>query len=440
MKNLMAKFSIFSQENALTALQDQEFYQKNVFSIALKWGIAYGFLFAWLVLILYFYQRVWSLLFLSGSHFLVALMSWWCLKKNRQKVMLWPMRFFLMSASLLVFSLVVVGSQGMYWTGILGLPVIVLLAVFLESSQNTYLWGVGSVMLLQIALLTRQQGWFPDINFGYLEPLFIVGVPSVVIIVLVSLGQVTYGYLKEALLNSKKQSLALEATNTNLNCSNKELEQFAYVVSHDLRAPLRALKSYSLFLEEDYGEELDELALEYIEGITENAQQMDQLVVDLLEYSRIGRQQVKSSMVDLGKLLTRLASRFDLQEKADLHLPATLPKIWGIEVRLEQIFSNLLTNAVKFQRPNTQAKVRIESTDLGDEWQFCVQDNGIGISEKYFDKIFGVFQRLHTQEEYEGTGIGMAIVKKAVEEHGGKIWLESKVGEGTIFKLTLPKK
>lgn len=444
MRNFMTWFSLLTekQDNISNLLKDEESYQRNVFSVVLKWGFVYGFIFGLLVLALYIYQenRVWSLLLLSGSHFLVALLGFWGLKKNRQKVMLWPMRLFLMSASLLVFSIMVVGSQDMYWTGVLGFPIIVLLAVFLESSKKTYLWGAGSILCFLTGLLIRKQLWLPDIDFGNLELFFIIAIPSIVLVIFVSFGQITYGYLKEALSMSKKQAFALEAVNAELNRSNKELEEFAYVVSHDLRAPLRALKSYSLFLEEDYGEDLDELALEYIEGIAENAQQMDQLVVDLLEYSGIGRKKIQSSQIDLATLLERLVSRLGLREKAEIHLPTTLPTIWAYEVRLEQIFSNLLTNAVKFQRPNTPPSVTIKSTELSDAWQFSIQDNGIGISEQYFDQIFGLFQRLHTQDEYEGTGIGMAIVKKAVEEHGGNIWLESKVGEGTVFKFILPKK
>lgn len=231
----------------------------------------------------------------------------------------------------------------------------------------------------------------------------------------------------------------VEERTLELQKANAQLDQFAYVVSHDLRAPLRAMRNYALFLEEDCGSELDEFCQEYVSGIAESAQQMDQLVVDLLEYSRIGRKQVQLSDINMGELCQRLITHLALTEIAEIHLAKNLPTIHAREVRIEQILSNLLTNAVKFKRLNVKPVIRLSWQENEESWIFSVQDNGIGIAQKQFKKIFNIFQRLHTAEEYEGTGVGLAIVKKAVEEHGGQVYVKSEVGKGTTFTFSLPK-
>ncbi|MGB0384553.1 MAG: sensor histidine kinase [Ardenticatenaceae bacterium] len=245
--------------------------------------------------------------------------------------------------------------------------------------------------------------------------------------------------LTEDIAKRKRTEKKLAEQAEELARSNGDLEQFAYVVSHDLRAPLRALKAYSQFLEEDCAEQLDEVGLEYIEGIGESAQQMDDLVVDLLEYSRIGRIKVELSQVDVNELLERLVTSLHLRDQAEVRLPNDAPIVQARAVRLEQIFANLLSNAIKFGRPNVPPLITVSWADYGDNWAFSVQDNGIGIREKQFEKIFGIFQRLHTVDEFEGTGIGLAIVKKAVSEHNGQVTVESTVGEGSTFTFTLPK-
>ncbi len=219
----------------------------------------------------------------------------------------------------------------------------------------------------------------------------------------------------------------------------EELEQYAYVISHDLRAPLRALNTYGQFLLEDYGDELDEDGRDYVTGISESAQQLEELVVGLLEYSRVGRGKQEPSRVFIGELLGKVVKRLGLRDLAQVNLPSELPVVRSYPLRLEQIFVNLLSNAVKFSRQGVSPVVSVSCVELERAWRIAVEDNGIGIEPRYQEKIFGVFQRLHTQEEYVGTGIGLAIVKKAVEEVGGEILLTSIPGAGTTFTLTLPK-
>jgi PAS domain S-box-containing protein len=225
-----------------------------------------------------------------------------------------------------------------------------------------------------------------------------------------------------------------------LDAANKELEAFSYSVSHDLRAPLRALNNYSQFLQEDCAAILSEECLQYTEGIAESAQQMEKLVVDLLDYSRINRVEVSSADVDIAELIDELVVRLQLDQQATLHLPGRLPIIHAKRVRLEQIFINLLSNALKFRQKAIPLEITIAFEEREHEWLFSVQDNGIGIDARYQTKIFGIFQRLHTQEEYEGTGIGLAIVDKAVKEHNGQVVVESEPGKGSKFSFTIASK
>ncbi|MCA9927881.1 MAG: PAS domain S-box protein [Anaerolineales bacterium] len=221
--------------------------------------------------------------------------------------------------------------------------------------------------------------------------------------------------------------------------SNKELENFAYVVSHDLRAPLRALKGYSSFLNEDYGDAFNGDAQEFIQGIYESANRLDQLLQDILAYSRVGQRKEPLMRVDTLKLINELVNNFNEQERAEFNVAPDLPIVWAYETRLHQIFSNLLSNAVKYSQPDIIPTITIDWKDEGAFYVFIVQDNGIGIEEKHFERIFGIFQRLHTDDEYTGTGIGLAIVQKAVSQFGGEIRVSSTPGLGSTFAFTIPK-
>jgi PAS domain S-box-containing protein len=241
--------------------------------------------------------------------------------------------------------------------------------------------------------------------------------------------------------NRKDVEATLTAQTNQLKKSNEELQDFAYIVSHDLRAPLRALNTYSRFLAEDYNDILDAEGHEYISGIAESARHMDILIAGLLAYARIDRPAQNPTLVNVNELLNRLVHNLEPNQIAAITLPNNAPLVWAHEIQLQQIFSNLIDNAIKFSQPNNVSKIVISCEEEEEDFfTFSVADNGIGIESRYFDKIFGIFQRLHTYEEYEGTGIGLAIVKKAVEKHGGQIWVDSVFNEGTTISFTLPKK
>jgi signal transduction histidine kinase len=221
--------------------------------------------------------------------------------------------------------------------------------------------------------------------------------------------------------------------------SNADLEQFAYVASHDLQEPLRMVTAYTQLLGERYRGKLDENADKFIGYASEGAQRMQVLIQDLLAFSRVGRSGAISGSVNCnsiveGVLLTLAAA---IQENGAAVTHGDLPSVWADRTQVAQIFQNLIGNALKFHGKEPP-EVSVEAEKDGDRWRFSIRDNGIGIAPEYAETIFVVFQRLHARSEYGGNGIGLAICKKIVEHNGGKIWVESQAGSGSTFKFTLP--
>jgi light-regulated signal transduction histidine kinase (bacteriophytochrome) len=232
---------------------------------------------------------------------------------------------------------------------------------------------------------------------------------------------------------------ALELYAEQLRRSNEELQQFAYVTSHDLQEPLRAITSYLQLIEERYRHQLDKDAKEFIDFAVEGAKRMKMLISDLLAYSRIDTHGKALEETDSQKVLDSVLGSFQLliAENAITIRCDPMPQLLADKIQLTQLFQNLISNAIKF-RGESPPELHIGAKRQGDSWLFSVSDNGIGIEQKYMTRIFELFQRLHAREEYEGTGIGLAICKKVVERHGGHIWVESEVGKGTTFYFTIP--
>jgi PAS domain S-box-containing protein len=221
--------------------------------------------------------------------------------------------------------------------------------------------------------------------------------------------------------------------------SNQELEQFAYIASHDLREPLRQIANFVALLERRYGQDLTDEAREYIRFAREGAKRLDGLMLDLLEYSRIGRGG-EIGPVDTETAIARALENLDgliKESGAAVVIQPHPPQVAGSETHLVHLFQNLIGNALKYRSPDRVPKVSVTFDRDGEFVQFVVADNGIGIEPEYFDRIFGVFQRLHTNDEYEGSGIGLAICRRVIEQSGGRLWVESKPGEGSTFLFTL---
>ncbi len=234
----------------------------------------------------------------------------------------------------------------------------------------------------------------------------------------------------------------LKKTMDELKRSNKELQQFAYAASHDLQEPLRMITSFSQLLERRYKDRLDKDAEEFIEFIVEGSQRMKQLIDDLLAYSRVSSMDVKEfEKIDLETILNVVLSNLSvsIKENNAIITHDTLPTVFADESQMVQLFQNLIGNAIKFKGKN-KPKIHISTKKDENDWKFGVADNGIGIDPKHQEQIFEVFKRLHTREEYPGTGIGLSIAKKIIQQHGGQIWVESELGKGTTFYFTIPNK
>lgn len=233
----------------------------------------------------------------------------------------------------------------------------------------------------------------------------------------------------------------LEKHAKELAISNAELEQFAYVASHDLQEPLRMVNSFLTQLEKKYGDQLDDKAKKYIHFAVDGSKRMRQIILDLLNYSRVGKKTFMNTQIDINQLMEELTvlEKTTINETDAKVTWDDLPEITAAEVPVRQLFQNLINNALKYHKPNVPPKIHISCKTLADAWQFSIEDNGIGIDEEYQESIFTIFQRLHTQEEYAGTGIGLAIAKKIVENHEGKIWVDSKNNAGSTFHFTISK-
>ncbi|MGB7893592.1 MAG: ATP-binding protein, partial [Microcoleus sp.] len=224
-----------------------------------------------------------------------------------------------------------------------------------------------------------------------------------------------------------------------LTRSNAELEQFAYVASHDLQAPLSTIAGYAQLLEKRFPNQLDAQGNKFIRNIVHSCERMQALIDDLLEYSRVGRSQKPFEMIDCNRVFEDACANLHLaiRENQASVTRGNLPRVKGDCFQLLQLFQNLIGNAIKY-RSSEAPVVQVDASRQGDSWVFSVQDNGIGIASQYHPRIFQIFQRLHTQKQYSGTGIGLAICQRIVDRHGGNLWVESEPNRGSTFYFSIP--
>ncbi|MEI9963281.1 MAG: ATP-binding protein [Limisphaerales bacterium] len=239
-----------------------------------------------------------------------------------------------------------------------------------------------------------------------------------------------------------KLNMVLEQKNEDLLAANADLEAFAHSVSHDLRTPLRHVQGYISILEASAADRLNEQEHRHMEVIKKAAGRMEQLIEDLLGFSRIGRTEMRKAPVNMNVLLKEVLAQLqpDLANRKIVWDIQPLPQVLGDHNLLRQVLLNFLANAVKYSRPRDPAKIGIRAVVQEDEIIFQVSDNGVGFDMDYANKLFGVFQRLHSESEFEGIGIGLANVRRIIQRHGGHTWAEGKVGEGSTFYFSLPAK
>ena len=243
--------------------------------------------------------------------------------------------------------------------------------------------------------------------------------------------------LKEANADLEKR---VQERTAKLERSNQELEQFAYVASHDLQEPLRTISNFVGLLEKKYPKEAEDDHFRYFQFIVKATSKMQNLIRDLLELSRVGRN-AAFTKVDCNKILLDVMAEMEIsikEKEATIHF-SNLPFIKASEIELKRVFQNLISNALKFRKADLLPVIKITSFENEEEYVFSVEDNGIGIEDEYSNKIFNIFQRLHSTSEYPGTGIGLATCKKIVSLHNGRIWVESQFGKGTTFYFTISK-
>lgn len=268
-------------------------------------------------------------------------------------------------------------------------------------------------------------------------------------ILLIIGGLLVYrNYLSKKKLNKvlETQNIAIQEKSKEVAAKNKEIEQFVYIASHDLKEPLVTITGLINLFKGEYENELSDEAKEILDYIDDSSDRMKHLIEGLLEYSKLGKSKTLQ-LVDCNTLIENL--KLDLanviQRTGSQLIVGDLPKIHGLELELRLLFQNLISNGIKFKKPEINPIVKIDCIKIPDTsnplqgvHQFSIKDNGIGIEEKYFNRIFAIFQRLHSRDDYEGTGIGLAHCKKIVAAHKGELWLESKVGEGSTFYFTIP--
>ena len=262
-------------------------------------------------------------------------------------------------------------------------------------------------------------------------------------LVLVVARDITERKMVEAELLDLNQNLEkkVEERTKELTSANKELESFAYTVSHDLRAPLRAIDGYIGILMEDFYQQLSDDAKRVCNIISKNARMMGQLIDDLLSFSRINRYEMKLTFVNFNEIISEILQDYADSNKLNNAVieVAELPLTNCDRNLIKQVWYNLIDNAIKFSSKKEKQIIKIKSIQNDAFTVFSIEDNGTGIDLKYANKLFGVFNRLHTQNEYEGTGVGLAIVQRIIHRHGGEIWVESELGEGSTFFFSIPK-
>jgi two-component system, chemotaxis family, sensor kinase Cph1 len=335
-----------------------------------------------------------------------------------------------------------IASDLMIWLAYMSIPLILIRFMLVKQGlplQRVF-WLFGAFILLcglthffDVVIF-----WVPIYRISALVR-FVTGVVSIATVI----ALIRYFDAAVGLRTSEEYEYELRYRQKALQAmerSNEELRQFAYVASHDLQSPLKTIEGYLGLLEHKYHDRLDAESLKLVQTSAGSAQRMRNLINDLLEFSQAGVGKDLSEL-DVNEVLSETLEEMQQEiRESGAHIQVTqLPHLRASGLDLKRVFLNLLSNAIKYRHPDLTPEIRISARERPSDWVFCVSDNGIGIDQKYFEKIFLVFQRLHGRNEYPGTGVGLATCKKIVETHSGQIWLKSVPGEGTDFYFSIPK-
>jgi signal transduction histidine kinase len=315
-------------------------------------------------------------------------------------------------------------NEGYFYT------VTVLLTLWIPGKSSTYITSIIGIILTILGFHLSAAGIAVEI----------AAVNRLLAVIGIGITAFTILKYKEKERIVKKQNEELEQLVVDLKRSNSELEQYAYVASHDLQEPLRNITNYVNLLGERISNDIDGETAYYLNIIINSAEKMRSLIQNILLYSLIGKDRT-TIKIDCNKVLNEVLidMRFSIRKNQARIRAGTLPVIEGNRSEIKQLFQNLISNAIKYKKKGVAPEIYIHCEDKNTEWEFSFTDNGIGIEEKYFNKLFKVFQRLHSEHDYPGAGIGLAICKKIVSLYGGKIWVSSKAGKGSTFYFTIPK-
>lgn len=327
-----------------------------------------------------------------------------------------------------------------FLSGILIYPLIIALAIFfMKDPLKRLVYALICTIGCIIFIYKIKMSLYDDMQFHlFAESLIIVGLLSALFIVGFNYFSIVFSYQNrleenEVLLHNKNKELK------NYIDSNLQLENFAHLASHELKTPLRNILNFSKLLSNKLGNEVSDQEKEMLSIIENQASEMDDLIKDLFELSSVTNEPMKAHKLELDLILSNLIKFDFFEHKSNIKVRSIPKEIFGNKSYIKEVFKNLISNALKFVSPDRDAQIEIDCQELKKEYQFSVKDNGIGIKKDKHDKVFLIFKRLHSRKEYEGTGIGLAICKKIVERHLGKIWIEDNPQGGTIFKFTIAK-